>query len=499
MSLIKKLAGETMIYGVSSILSRLLNYVVLTPYFTRVFIEKEYAVVSEMYAYAALLMVFFTYRMETTFFRFASGKDQIEKTFSTASISLLVSTACFVTLMLGFAQPLAEFIEYPEHADYVKWFVFIIGLDALAAIPFARLRLENRPIRFAVVKTLNIIVNIVFIFFFLELCPTLIERGWTTLENIYDPNNRIAYVFIANFIGSLSVMLLLLPEYRKLKFSFDSTLWKKMFGYAMPLVVVGLAAVTNQLLNLPLQKFFLDGSPDENQAQMGIYAACAKLAILMSLFIQAFNYAAEPFFFRNAERSDSKVIYARVGQAFALVGSLVFLGITLYIDVVKFFIGEKFHAGLSVVPILTMAFLFLGLYYNFSIWYKLSDRTIIGAYISVGGAIITIIMNILLLPVIGYHASAWTALACYGFMAMASYWIGRKYYPIPYPMRRMFLYIGLSIGVYYLSVFVKDFLGGHFWYTVLVNTALLGVFLGLIYRFEKETIRELFRPQAKKE
>ncbi len=491
MSLIKKLAGETMIYGISSILSRLLNYVILTPYFTRVFVDNDYGVVSEMYAYAALLMVFFTYRMETTFFRFASEKDQLEKTFSTASISLLISTVLFVGAMLLFAQPIANALQYPQHTDYVRWFIFIIALDTLVAIPFARLRLENRPIRFAIVKTLNIVVNIIFIFFFLELCPILIDRGWSFFEKIYDPNNRIAYVFIANFIGSLSVMLFLLPEYKKLSFQFDKVLWRKMIWYAMPLVVVGVAAVTNQLINLPLQKYYLSGSLQENQSDMGVYAACAKLAILMSLFIQAFNYAAEPFFFRNVERSDSKKVYAQVGQAFALVGSLVFLGITLYLDIVKFFIGADFHRGLGIVPILTMAFLFLGLYYNFSIWYKLSDRTIIGAYISLGGAVITIGMNILLLPVIGYYASAWTALLCYGFMALASYAIGRIYYPIPYPMGRMFLYIGLALGIYYLSTLFRSIVDGNFWFILLINTGLLTVFLGIIYTMEKEKIRGL--------
>ena len=363
-----------MIYGVSSILSRLLNYVVMAFYLTRVFETGEYGVVSDMYAYVALLMVFFTYRMETTFFRFASEKGELENTFSTTSISLLVSTVFFAGTLLLFAQPIAEFLEYPEHADYVQWFVFILAFDTLAVIPFARLRLENRPIRFAIIKTLNILVNIFFIFFFLEICPALINNGWDSLNAIYDPQNRIAYVFIANFLGSLSVILFFMPAYRKLRFSFDSALWKKMMRYAMPLVVVGLAAVVNQLINVPLLKNYLPGTTAQNLEQVGIYAACFKLAILMSLFIQAFNYAAEPFFFRNAKRGDSKQVYAQVGQAFAIVGCFVFLGITLYLDAVKFFIGPDFRAALHVVPILTLAFLFLGLYYNFSIWYKLSDQ-----------------------------------------------------------------------------------------------------------------------------
>ncbi len=491
MSLVKKLAGETAIYGVSSILSRLLNYVVLTPYLTRVFLPEEYGIVSDMYAYAALLMVLFTYRMETAFFRFASREDGISSTFSTSSISLIFTTILFVGSLLFFAQPVANFLEYPDQKDYVIWFTFIIGFDALAAIPFAKLRLENRPIRFAVVKTLNIIVNIFFIFFFLEICPYLIEKGWNRLEVIYNSENRIAYVFIANFLGSLSVMLILLPEYFKIKLTFDKVLWKKMITYSLPLVIVGIAAVINQLINIPLLKEFLPYDLDTNLAKIGVFTACFKIAILMSLFIQAFNYAAEPFFFRHAQRDDSRLVYAQVGQAFAMVGSLVFLGIMSYIDIIQYFIGEDFREGLHVVPILLLAFLFLGLYYNFSIWFKLTDRTRIGAYISVVGAVITIVLNIILIPIIEYEGSAWAALACYTFMAFTSYFIGKRYYPIPYPIGKMLFYIGLAVGAYFAGESLKNMLNDNFWLIIFVNTIILIIYLAIIYFLEKRTIQKI--------
>lgn len=492
MSLVKKLAGETAIYGVSSILSRLLNYVVLTPYLTRVFLQEEYGVVSDMYAYAALLMVIFTYRMETAFFRYGSNKDGISATFSTASFSIILSTIFLVGTLLFFVEPLAIFLEYPDHKDYLIWFIFIIGFDALAAIPFAKLRLENRPIRFAVVKTLNILVNIFFIFFFLEICPLLIKKGWNWVEIIYNSDNRIAYVFIANFLGSLSVMLILLPEYFKIKLKFDKILWQKMMVYTLPLVVVGIAAVINQLINIPLLKKLLPYDLDTNLAKIGVFTACFKIAVLMSLFIQAFNYAAEPFFFRNAQRSDSKKVYAQVGQAFALVGSLVFLGIMSYLEIIQYFIGEDFREGLHVVPILLLAFLFLGLYYNFSIWYKLTDRTRIGAYISVVGAAITISLNVLLIPIIEYDGSAWAALICYAFMAFASYFIGKKYYPIPYPIGKMLLYIGLAVGAYFLGDSLKPLLAENLWLIITINTVILLAYLGIIYLLEKKTIRSAF-------
>ncbi|MEL6865950.1 MAG: polysaccharide biosynthesis C-terminal domain-containing protein, partial [Bacteroidota bacterium] len=463
MSLLKKLAGETAIYGLSSILSRLLNYFILVPFLTRLFLPAEYGIISELYTYIALLMVLFTYRMETTFFRFGSRGDSLDKAFSTASISLIASGVVFGALLLVFSAEIAGFLQYPGHADYVIWASLILLFDTFVAIPFARLRLINRPIRFALIKTLNILVNIFFVFFFLKACPYLIDQGYEGLRLIYDADNQIVYVFIANLMGSFSSFLLLLPAFNQIKWRFDRTLWRKMLTYALPLVIAGIAAVINQLINLPLLKNLLPYSLEENLQQVGIYSACYKLAILMNLFIQAFNYAAEPFFFRHSQREDARNIYGRVGQAFALVGSLVFLGIMLYLDIVALFIGQAFRAGLGIVPILLLAFWCLGLFYNFSIWFKLKDRTIFGAYIAIGGAVITLVLNILLIPQIGYMGSAWAALACYAFMAAASYWTGQRYYPIAYPIGRMFLYIGLALAIYGISRWIHWYFHPSLW------------------------------------
>ena len=329
MSLLKKLAGETAIYGTSSILSRLLHYVILTPYFTRVFMQGEYGVVSDMYTWAALLLVLFTYRLETAFFRFGSRDEDMERSFSTASISLLASTVVLTLLFIWCAQPIADWLKYPQHPEYVIWFAFIIAFDALAAIPFARLRLENRPIRFAVIKTLNIVINIFFIFLFLEVWPWLLNHGWNVLESFYRPENRITYVFISNCLASGTVLLLLSPLYFRLRLRLDSELWSRMIIYAAPLVIVGVAGVINQLIGIPMLKELASADLAYNKRMMGIYSAASKLAVLMNLFTQAFNYAAEPFFFKNADRPDKDKVYAQVGQAFALVGSIVFLGIML--------------------------------------------------------------------------------------------------------------------------------------------------------------------------
>jgi O-antigen/teichoic acid export membrane protein len=493
LSLLKKLAGETAIYGTSSILSRLLHYVILTPFFTRIFMQGEYGVVADLYTWAALLLVVFTYRMETAFFRFGSEKKGLNSSFSTASISLLVSTLVLTTLFIVAAGPIAAMLRYPGHPEYVIWFALIIAFDALSAIPFARLRLENRPIRFAVLKTLNILINIFFIFLFLNWGPRLIDEGWHFLRPIFQAESRITYVFIANCLASGSILLLLSPVYFRLKLQFDKSMWRKMVIYAAPLVIVGIAGVINQLIGIPLIKELASDDLEYNKRLMGIYGAAAKLAVLMNLFTQAFNYAAEPFFFRNAHRSDKGEIYAQVGQAFALVGSLAFLGIMLYLDVIKYFLGEDFRTGLGVVPYLLLAYLFLGLYYNFSIWYKLADRTIIGGYIATIGAVITIALNVLLIPQVSYYGPAWAALLCYGFMAMASYWTGQRFYPIHYPLRRMLTYIGTAVVVYLASWWLNDRFEFSTLLSLSINTLLLSVWLLVIGWLERAQLRSILR------
>ena len=493
MSLIKKLAGETAIYGVSSILSRVLHYLLLTIYLTRVFEQLEFGIYTDLYAMAAVLLILFTYRMETAFFRFGSRDNQMEKAFSTASVSILVTTLLLVSCLLLLSEDIASWLSYPDKSVYVIYFALIIGLDALSAIPFARLRLENRPWRFAVIKTLGIIFNIALVFFFLELSPGLAEKGHSWIGNFYDPENQLEYVFLSNLMASLLVLILLSPLFLKTKLKFDRTLWVKMLSYAWPLIIVGIAGVINQSFAVPIQKYFLGDSVTENLKTGGVYSAAAKLAILMNLFTFAFNYAAEPFFFSHAQRSDSKLIYAQVGQAFTMVASLVFLGILLYLDLIQLLIGKDFRGGVEIVPILLMAYVFLGLYYNFSIWYKLTDRTIIGAYISLIAAAITFGLNFWLLPRIGYIGSAWAALGCYAFMALAGYVLGRRYFPIPYPIFRMAAYIILALLAYFVSEQLRDLFQPAIWLMMLINTFVLLGYVGIIYSVEAKTIRQFIR------
>jgi O-antigen/teichoic acid export membrane protein len=491
MSLLKKLAGETAIYGTSSILSRLLNFVILTPLLTREFEEGGYGIVSDLYAWAALLMVLFTYRMETTFFRFGNRKEDLERSYATASFSLIASTSVFLTLFWVLAPEIAAWLQYPDHPEYVRWFALIIAFDTLAAIPFARLRLENRPIYFAVVKTLNIVVNIAFVYFFFRVCPWLSERGYEWAAALFREEYKVGYVVISNLIASTSVLLLLIPEYRKLRWQFDGVLWRRMMRYAAPLIIVGIAGVINQLVGIPMLKRFASDDLSYNLAMAGTYGAAAKLAVLMNLFTQAFNYAAEPFFFRHSEREDKATVYAQVGQGFALVGSLAFLGIMLYMDIVKYYLGEDLRGGIGVVPLLLLAYLMLGLYYNFSIWYKLADRTGIGGYIAVGGSIITISLNYWLIPQQEYMAPGWAALACYTFMAGVSYWTGQRYYPIHYPIGRMLTYILVAVGLYGVSLYAAAALQPAFWAGLALNTVFMLLYLSFLALLEREQLRHL--------
>ncbi|MCB0644490.1 MAG: polysaccharide biosynthesis C-terminal domain-containing protein [Phaeodactylibacter sp.] len=491
MSLIKKLAGETAIYGLSSILSRLLNYVILTFYYTREFADGEYGIVSILFTYTAILLVLFTYRMETAFFRFGSTSGQLDQSFSTASLSIFGTTIILATILLLCRAPLATALNFPDHPEYFTYIIFIIAFDALAVIPFARLRLDNRPIRFAWFKTLHILLNLAFIFLFLEGFPWFAEMSGIPPSVFED--GKIGYVFIANLAASLLIFLALLPAYFRITLQFDRVLWRKMIRYAMPLVVVGLAAVINQLIAMPLLENLLPGTLEENRAAVGNYSAASKLAILMSLFTQAFNYAAEPFFFNHAEREDSQLVYAHVGRAFALVGSVVFLGILLYLDLIKLIIGAEMRGALQIVPILLLAYYFLGWYYNFSIWYKLTDKTHFGMYISLSGVAVTLLLNILLVPnpAFGYTGAALAALACYSLMAGLSYWTGRRYYPIPYAMRQMLGYTVGAVLIYYASLGIGHYLQPGLLLGLVINTALLLVYLGTIYWVEKDALREM--------
>ena len=457
MSLIKKLAGETAIYGLSSIVGRFLNFLLL-PLYSRVLLPGEYGVVTDLYATSAFLMVIYSYRMESAFFRFGTPAADRERTFSVAMQSLLVTTAV-ITAGLWLAAPtLAALLTYPQHPEYVRWFALILAFDCLAELPFARLRLEQRPGRFVTAKLLNIGANVALNVFWLLFCPWAAQQGLDWVHWVWIPGLGVGYIFLANMLASALTLLFLLPEFRAVRWQFDRALWAKMLHYAWPLIIVGFAGIVNEMLSRTMMKYLLTGTQAENLTQLGIFGANYKLAMLITLFTQAYRYAAEPFFFRHAADQDALRTQANVTKWFTIASTVGMLGILLFLDVVKYFLGEKFHGGLNVVPILLVANLLLGLYYNFSVWYRLKDRTGLGAWISLAGAGLTVLLNILWIPRFGYVGAAWVTLLCYAFMSWATWQTGRKYYPVPYQLGWMGLYVVVALGLFGLSSWLEPFL-----------------------------------------
>lgn len=498
MSYLRALAGDTFIYGLGYIIPRILNYLLIAIYLTWKFEgeQAQYGLYNDLYFYVALLLVLLTLRMETTFFRYGSEKENRGKAFVTATYTLICTALIWTGVLLFFRNQIAAALEYPGMGDHILILGLILTFDVLVAIPFASLRLDFRPRYFALLKFAGVFINILFVLFFLELCPWLQEKGFS-LANFYDDGDKLYFVFLANLIASGCVFLVLLPKFRLLKFNWDPRIWRKMLAYTLPLVVVGIAGVINQSSYITFQKYILPNSIAENLSDGGVFAAATKVAILMNLFTVAFNYAAEPFFFHNASHKDARTIYAQVAMAFTAVASVLFLFILLYIDLIQLMLGSSFREGLYVVPILLMAYLFLGLYYNFSVWYKVSDRTKTGMYISLVGAAVTVGLNLLLLPTMEVVGSAWAALACYAVMVIACYLLGRKFYPIPYRIGRMFLILLLALGFYGASSWLNGLINGGLMVTLLINTVLLALFIAILYRLEGDLIRDLLKNPSK--
>ena len=445
MTHIKQLAGQTAIYGISSILGRLLNYL-LVPIYTRIFEPAQYGVVTEFYAYVTFLLVIYTYGMETAYFRFSNNPNQPEeKIFNNSLFSLLISSFLFSGILILFSQSIASAIGYPSNGEYIVWFAVILAADAITSIPFGRLRRQNKVKKFASIKIFTIVLNVIFNIFFLVLCPYFVKSGSTVAINlIYNPEIGVGYVFISNLLSSVITLFMLWKEFSQFKPRIDFILWKELIVYSLPLLIAGFAGMINETLDRILIKHLLPASANPLE-QLGIYGANYKLAIFMTLFIQAFRYAAEPFFFAQAENKDKDKVYAEVMNYFIFAGSVIYIGVVIYLNAIKYLIGEEYHSGLHVVPILLLANLFLGIYFNLTIWFKISNKTSWGAVIAIIGAIITIVLNILLIPALGYLGAAWTTLACYVIMTILAYLLGQKYYPIKYNVSRGIFYILVAV------------------------------------------------------
>lgn len=487
MNPLKKLAGQTAIYGLSTIAGRLLNYL-LVPLYTYNFSASEYGVSTEMYAYCSFLLIVLTYGMETALLNFSASESNKDNVYSTALISVITSSFFFFVLGYFLRHPIAGLIRYPQHPEYITWFALILGFDAVGGIVFVRLREQNKAKRFAFVKIINILANTGFNVFFIVVCSKIYQNPNSALhpfiEKIYDPEIGIGYAFISNVISSILTVFLLLPEIREVRLSFDRELWKRMIIYAFPLLIAGLAGMTNETMDRIMLKYLLPA--DTAITQVGIYGACYKISIIMTMFVQTFRFAAEPFFFSQAREKNAGKLYADVMKYFMIICSIIFLGTMANISWIQYFVGAEYRVGIHVVPILLLANMCLGATANLGIWYKLTGKTRYGAYLTLFGAAITLALNFYWIPRIGYTGSAWATLICYASMMIVSYLAGNKHYPVNYDLKRILGYLALSLVLYFLGIFIDlDSVN----LKLAINNLLWIFFISIVFALERKNLR----------
>ena len=455
---IKSLAKDTAIYGVSSIVGRFLNWC-LVPLYTITFPVAEYGVVTYVYSVVALALIILIYGMETGFFRFANHERWTDSrlVYSTSLISLGVSSTAFVLFVWLFLGPVSRAMECSGHESYVMIMALCVAIDAFLSIPFCYLRFSKRPMRFALLRLVNIGVNIGLNLFFILLCPWLMRVAPDTVSWFYRPDFGIGYIFLANLLASVVNLLMMLPELRGFpyRFNFNWRLWREMMVYSAPLLVLGVAGIMNQTIDKIIYPMLV---PDHSEAMegLGIYGANYKIAIVMLMFIQAFRFAYEPFIFaRNKEGGSGKFrAYRDAMKYFVLFGLLIFMGVMFYIDIIKYFISPRYFSGLKVVPVIMMAELFFGIFFNLSLWYKLTDKTVWGMWFSLLGLCVTLAFNIILVPRIGYMGCAWAAFASYGTMMLTSYFVGRFKHPIGYETGRILSYFAIAALLYVAGMYL---------------------------------------------
>lgn len=494
MAALRKLAFHTVLYGFTNIAARLLNFF-LTPFYTRYFTDPgDYGVITVFYAYMSFLNIVYTYGMETGFFYFANREERPALVGGTTFISLLFSSLLFSGFFIVSAPFLASKLHYAGHPEYITYGALILLFDSLVVIPFAWYRKEDQPMKFALLKVFGIMLNIFFNVFFLVLCPRILQSSSLSalhpfINAVYHPFNDIGYVFLSNVLSSLIVFLFTIPLIlKRLEFKFNQKLWSAIFAYSWPLLILGFAGMINETFD----RIMLDKRlpfPDEATRLeiIGKYSACYKLSIFMTLAVQSFRYAAEPYFFAELKKEGSKVVYAKVLKYFSYLAAFIFLCVTLFMPILIKIIGRNFRDAEAVIPILLMANLCLGLFIYLSQWYKQTEKTFYGAVISIAGAVLTIIINYYYIPRFSYMASAWATFVCYCFMAVATYLIGQKYYPVKYPVGRILTYIFSALLLWLAGRWIMDHLfGGHWNFAMYaVNILLIGAYITLFLALER--------------
>lgn len=477
---LKSLAKDTAIYGMSSIVGRFLNYL-LVPLYTAVIPSATggYGVVSNVYAYTALILVLLTFGMETGFFRFANKQgEDAGKVYANSLIFIGGLSLLFVMLCMIFLQPISNLLEYPDHTDYIAMMILVVALDSFLCIPFAYLRYQKRPIKFAAIKLLNIVGNIGLNLFFLLLCPYLYRHSPELVSWFYNPDYLVGYIFVSNLIMSVLQMFFFIPELKCVTYRVDPVLMKRMIHYSFPILIFGLVGILNQTIDKMIYPFLFDDR-QEGLVQLGIYSATSKVAMVMAMFTQAFRYAYEPFVFGKNKEKDSKKMYSAAMKYFFIFALLAFLAVMFYMDILKYLVASDYREGLGVVAIVMGAEILKGIYFNLSFWYKLTDETYWGAYFSLIGCSVILALNVWLVPTYGYVASAWASVAGYGVITLLSYVIGQRKYPVSYPLGAMGMYLilaALLFGVAY-GVHIENTL-----LRLVFRSLLLLVFVGYIIR-----------------
>lgn len=479
---IKSLIKDTAIYGVSSIVGRFLNWC-LVPLYTAMFVPEEYGVVTNIYAYVALVLVFLTYGMETGFFRFARrGEHSLSSIYTTILTSVGFTSTLFIALIWMFLDPICSIMGYGETPSFVLLMGITVAIDAFTAIPFAYLRFKQRPIKFACLKLVNIALNIGLNLFFILLCPWLWKVAPETISWFYNPTYGVGYIFVANIMSSAIIMLLLLPEICAEHFAFNSKLLKTILTFSLPLLIAGLAGIMNQNIDKIIYPFLFADQSIANY-QLGIYGANYKIAMVMIMFIQAFRFAYEPLMF--SKKNDNKELrnkeYADAMKYFVIFGLLIFLGVMFYLDIFKYIISAKYYEGLVVVPILLAAELCYGIVFNLSLWYKNIDKTYWAIVFTLIGFVVMISIIITCVPVYGYIACAWAALACNAVMMICSYIIGNKVNPIKYETSRILSYVGVAGVLFVAATFIST---PYMWLDLTIRTLLIFVYIAIVIKRE---------------
>jgi O-antigen/teichoic acid export membrane protein len=488
---VRTLAKQTAIYGFGTIVPRFLNYGIVTFFYTRIFTKTQYGVITELYAWMVLLLIVLTYGMETGFFRFSQNKDNYERVYSTSLLSLLLTSSAFLILVNVFIGPVSEALNYKDNHDYIRMFAAIIAIDAFTAIPFARLRRENRPVRFSIIKIANVVITLVAVLFLLVIAPGIYEKNHGWFRHLYNPDYGVGYVFLANLIGSACTLLMLLPYIIIKKPVFDKVIWKRLINYSFPLLITGLSGSINDTLDKVILRRMT--GEETGLATVGEYGAGYKIAVLMALFIQMFRFAAEPFFFERAKYENAKETYSYVMKYFIIIMLLVYLGINLYISGIQLIIDKDFRQAITIVPIVAMGYLFYGIYINHSIWYKLNDLTRFGIYITLIGAVITILINVIFIPVYGYMASAWAHVASYGSMIIVSFVFAEKRFKVNYDMKQFIPYFFLATA---MVIFGRYFKYPGLTAELIINTLFIVIFIG--YAQYKDQLLSVFLRKKKK-